>query len=199
MGLDRLMGGQLFLDGKPVKITNPGQALRLGIAMVPEERLTEGLFMKLSVSDNIAVANYRNSSRFTIVNEKNTSAVAGRFARDLNIKLHSVRQRAGTLSGGNQQKVVIAKCLNARAKLLLLDEPSRGIDVGAKEEIYAIIRTLAARGVGILVFSSEYEEIAALCDRVALMVDGKIAEVLKNGELDIQYVHMRIMGKGDGA
>ena len=199
MGLDRLMGGQLFLDGKRVKIPNPGQALRLGIAMVPEERLTEGLFMKLSVSDNIAVANYRNSSRFTIVNEKNTSAVAGRFARDLNIKLHSVRQRAGTLSGGNQQKVVIAKCLNARAKLLLLDEPSRGIDVGAKEEIYAIIRTLAARGVGILVFSSEYEEIAALCDRVALMVDGKIAEVLKNGELDIQYVHMRIMGKGDGA
>ncbi|NLF26863.1 MAG: sugar ABC transporter ATP-binding protein [Clostridiales bacterium] len=197
MGLDRLTGGQLLLEGKPASIRSPGQAMRLGIAMVPEERLTEGLFMKLSVSDNIAVTNYKDASRFCIVRERHKAAVAEKFVRDLNIKVHSVRQRASTLSGGNQQKVVISKCLNARTELLMLDEPSRGIDVGAKEEIYAIIRSLAARGVGILVFSSEYEEIAALCDRVALMVDGKIAAILKNDELNIRDVHMLIMGKGD--
>ena len=105
--------------------------------------------MKLSVSDNIAVTNYKNTSRLCVVNEKNKDAIAEKYAHDLNIKLHSIRQRASTLSGGNQQKVVISKCLNARTRVLMLDEPSRGIDVGAKEEIYAIIRQLAGQGVGI--------------------------------------------------
>ena len=114
-----------------MKIRNPQQAMRLVLAMVPEERLSEGLFMKLSVSDNIAVTNYKNTSRLCVVNEKNKDAIAEKYAHDLNIKLHSIRQRASTLSGGNQQKVVISKCLNARTRVLMLDEPSRGIDVGA--------------------------------------------------------------------
>ena len=173
--------------------------MRLGLAMVPEERLSEGLFMKLSVSDNIAVTNYKNTSRLCVVNEKNKDAIAEKYAHDLNIKLHSIRQRASTLSGGNQQKVVISKCLNARTRVLMLDEPSRGIDVGAKEEIYAIIRQLAGQGVGILVFSSEYEEIAALCDRVALMLNGEIIAMRKNSELDTREVHILTMGKGDKA
>lgn len=198
-GLDRLTGGQLLIEGKNVKIRNPQQAMRLGLAMVPEERLSEGLFMKLSVSDNIAVTNYKNTSRLCVVNEKNKDAIAEKYAHDLNIKLHSIRQRASTLSGGNQQKVVISKCLNARTRVLMLDEPSRGIDVGAKEEIYAIIRQLAGQGVGILVFSSEYEEIAALCDRVALMLNGEIIAMRKNSELDTREVHILTMGKGDKA
>ena len=198
-GLDRLTGGQLLIEGKNVKIRNPQQAMRLGLAMVPEERLSEGLFMKLSVSDNIAVTNYKNTSRLCVVNEKNKDAIAEKYAHDLNIKLHSIRQRASTLSGGNQQKVVISKCLNARTRVLMLDEPSRGIDVGAKEEIYAIIRQLAGQGVGILVFSSEYEEIAALCDRVALMLNDEIIAMRKNSELDTREVHILTMGKGDKA
>ena len=93
--------------------------------------------------------------------------------------------------------MVIAKCLNAQTQLLMLDEPSRGIDVGAKEEIYTIIRKLAAEGVGILVFSSEYDEIAALCDRVLLMAGGRVIRTLRNDELDIHEVHILTMGKGD--
>lgn len=198
-GLDRLLEGQFYFEGKPIRIRNPQHAMALGIAMAPEERLTEGLFMKLSVSDNIAVTNYKNTSRLCVVNEGNKDAIAEKYVRDLNIKVHSVRQRAGTLSGGNQQKVVISKCLNARTKLLLLDEPSRGIDVGAKEEIYTIIRNLASQGVGIMVFSSEYDEIAALCDRVMLMYEGKIIAERKNEELDTREVHILTMGKGDKA
>ena len=132
-----------------------------------------------------------------IVNEGNKNAIAEKYIRELNIKVHSARQRASTLSGGNQQKVVIAKCLNAQTRLLMLDEPSRGIDVGAKEEIYTIIRELASQGVGILVFSSEYDEIAALCDRVLLMAGGRVIRTLRNDELDIHQVHILTMGKGD--
>ena len=196
-GLDPLLAGEVRLNGAPVHIRTPEQAMNSGIAMVPEERLTEGLFMKLSVSDNIAVTNYRNTSRMGIVNETNKNAIAERYIRELNIKVHSARQVASTLSGGNQQKVVIAKCLNAQTRILMLDEPSRGIDVGAKEEIYSIIRALAAQGVGILVFSSEYDEIAALCDRVLLMAGGRVIRTMRNDELDIHQVHILTMGKGD--
>ncbi len=193
-GLDRLTGGEIWMHGERIELKNPEQAMQRGISMVPEERLSEGLFMKLSVSDNIAVTNYRNSSRFCVVNEKNKGAIAERFVRDLNIKVHSIRQRVGTLSGGNQQKVVISKCLNAQTQVLMLDEPSRGIDVGAKEEIYTIIRKMAADGVGILVFSSEYDEIAALCDRVALMQGGRIIAMRDNADLDSTQIHILTMG-----
>ena len=196
-GLDPLLSGELLLDGRKVLFKNPGQAMANGVAMVPEERLTEGLFMKLSVSDNIAVTNYRNTSHCGVVDESKKTEIAENYIRDLNIKVHSAGQQASTLSGGNQQKVVIAKCLNARTQLLMLDEPSRGIDVGAKEEIYTIIRNLAAQGVGILVFSSEYDEIAALCDRVILMAEGSVITTLQNSELDIRQVHILTMGKGD--
>ena len=196
-GLDRLRSGEILMNGAPVHIRTPEQAMALGIAMVPEERLTEGLFMKLSVSDNIAITNYKNTSRLGVVNEAGKAEIANRYIRELSIKVHSARQRVSTLSGGNQQKVVIAKCLNAQTQLLMLDEPSRGIDVGAKEEIYTIIRKLAAEGVGILVFSSEYDEIAALCDRVLLMAGGRVIRTLRNDELDIHEVHILTMGKGD--
>ncbi len=196
-GLDRIRGGQLLFDGKPVQFRTPEQAMAGGITMVPEERLTEGLFMKLSVSDNIAITNYKNTSRFGVVDESGKAQVAEKYIRELNIKVHSARQRASTLSGGNQQKVVISKCLNAQTRLLMLDEPSRGIDVGAKEEIYTIIRNLAAQGVGIMVFSSEYDEIAALCDRVVLIAGGGVVTILRNDELDIHQVHILTMGKGD--
>ena len=196
-GLDPILSGEIRLNGKPARIQSPEQAMASGIAMVPEERLTEGLFMKLSVSDNIAVTNYKNTSRMGIVNEGNKAEIAEKYIRELNIKVHSARQIAGTLSGGNQQKVVIAKCLNAQTQLLMLDEPSRGIDVGAKEEIYTIIRQLAAQGVGILVFSSEYDEIAALCDRVLLMASGGVIQTLRNDQLDIHQVHILTMGKGE--
>lgn len=195
-GLDHIHSGKLFLDEKSVSFFSPEQALNNGIAMVPEERLSEGLFMKLSVTDNIAMANLKNYAKFSVVDEKSKRSISEQYVRNLNIKVHSVLQHAATLSGGNQQKVVIAKYLNTNPKILLLDEPTRGIDVGSKEEIYSIIRTLAERGVGIIVFSSEYEEIVSLCDRVVLLAKGNIVDILSHHELDPEKVRHLTMGKG---
>ena len=128
------------------------------------------------------------------MSEKEKVKTAQHYINELQIRAHSHRQVVRTLSGGKQQKVVIAKCLHSETKVLMLDEPSRGIDVGAKEEIYSIIRELASAGSSVLVFSSEYEEIASICDRVVLMVKGRMATCLKLEELDPQKVHIITMG-----
>lgn len=194
-GLDRWISGELIIDGQLVKVKNPEQAMHgLGLAMVPEERLTEGLFMKLSVADNIAVTNLKKFMGRFGLNEQKKQATAQHYIEELDIRAHSARQRVRTLSGGNQQKVVIAKCLHSETRILMLDEPSRGIDVGAKEEIYTIVRELAAAGSSVLVFSSEYDEVAPLCDRVMLMVKGKVAECVAQADLDAQKVHIVTMG-----
>jgi len=194
-GLDRWISGELIIDGQLVKVKNPEQAMHgLGLAMVPEERLTEGLFMKLSVADNIAVTNLKKFMGRFGLNEQKKQATAQHYIEELDIRAHSARQRVRTLSGGNQQKVVIAKCLHSETRILMLDEPSRGIDVGAKEEIYTIVRELAAEGSSVLVFSSEYEEVAPLCDRVVLMVKGQVAECVAQADLDAQKVHIVTMG-----
>jgi len=195
-GLDRLRSGHLYVEGKPVSINSPRQALASGIAMVPEERLTEGLFMKLPLTDNVAITSLREQSFAGVVNESRKNDTASDYVRRLNIKAQGIRQKAGTLSGGNQQKVVIAKYLNAHSKILLLDEPTRGIDVGSKEEIYQIIRQLKDSGAGIIIFSSEYDEIAGLCDRVILISGGKTVRELANRELDPQLVRRLTMDKG---
>ncbi len=194
-GLDKWSSGELFIDGEKVKINNPGQAIHShGIAMVPEERLSEGLLMKLDVADNIAITNLKKFLTKLGLSEREKVKTAKHYIEELQIRAHSHRQVVRTLSGGNQQKVVIAKCLHSETKILLLDEPSRGIDVGAKEEIYSIIRELASSGSSVLVFSSEYEEIANICDRVVLMVKGRMAACLKQEELDPQKVHIITMG-----
>lgn len=196
LGLDPLLSGEVALRGQRVRLRHPAQALRHGLAMVPEERLTQGLVMKLPVQDNIVLANLRRMARLGVVQDRRKREVAARYMKELNIRAHSGVQKAGTLSGGNQQKVVIAKYLYANSQILLLDEPTRGIDIGSKEEIYAIIRKLAQDGAGILVFSSEYDEIAALCDRVALMVDGALTQIIDHSQLDPQQVRLATMGKG---
>jgi ribose transport system ATP-binding protein len=150
--------------------------------------------MKLSVADNIAVTNLKKFMGRFGLNEQKKQATAQHYIEELDIRAHSARQRVRTLSGGNQQKVVIAKCLHSETRILMLDEPSRGIDVGAKEEIYTIVRELAAEGSSVLVFSSEYEEVAPLCDRVVLMVKGQVAECVAQADLDAQKVHIVTMG-----
>lgn len=198
-GLDRLTTGQIYLHGQPISVKNPRMALAHGIAMVPEERLSEGLFMRHSLTDNIAITSLKRQSRLGIVMERSKNSIAREYMDRLRVKAHSATQWAGTLSGGNQQKIVIAKNLNAKAKVLLLDEPTRGIDVGSKEEIYDIIRQLSKQGAGILVFSSEYEEIAAVCDRVMLISEGRIIAARRNEELDPKEVRQLTMDKGASA
>ena len=194
-GVDKLHDGQIYINGKKAAISNPKKAMKHGLAMVPEERLSEGLIMKLSISDNISISNLRKVVKNFMVSEKLKDIIARHFIDALSIKSFHERQLAGTLSGGNQQKVVVAKCLNADTTILMLDEPSRGIDVGAKEEIYAIMRKLAAEGTSILVFSSEYDEIEKLCDRVHLIVKGRIGKTINHEDLDPQKVRMITMGQ----
>ena len=185
-GLDPILDGAVKVGGKKRSFRIPKDSMRQGISMVPEERLSEGLILKMSVRGNISISNLRKIARFGVVNARNERSIAERFVGALNIKVSGVDQRASTLSGGNQQKVVISKCLNADSRILLMDEPTRGIDVGAKEEIHRIIRGLAEAGNSIIIFSSEYPEIAGLCDRIFLVAEGRIVKVVSNEEADAE-------------
>lgn len=194
-GLDPWVSGELSIQGNRKKVHNPEYVIRrLGISMIPEERLTEGLFMKLDIAENIVVSNPKKISRFAVVDDKKKKEIARHYIKELSIRAHSESQIARTLSGGNQQKVVISKCMNTETDILMMDEPTRGIDVGAKEEIYSIIRKLSHAGSSIMVFSSEYDEIADLCDRVVLLVKGKIVACVQRADLDPQEVRNLTMG-----
>ncbi len=173
--------GQIQVTGQKKKISNPGQAINQGVALVPEERRTQGLCTVLPVSSNIPMMNYSPILAGGMVSAKKESALSREYIRLLSIACRGENQTAAFLSGGNQQKVVISKCLNSDASILLLDEPTRGVDVGAKQEIFAIIRDLASRGNSIIVFSSELPEVLGLCDRIGLLYDGELKGMVENG------------------
>ena len=174
-GLDRLDGGRILVRGRPLRIRSPRHAIRAGIGFVTEDRKGDGLVLGLSVRDNIALPVLRALSRMGVVRAAAERALAGRYVRELRIRTSGAEQRAVELSGGNQQKVVLAKWLAARVDVLFLDEPTRGIDVGSKQEIYRLIGRLAAEGVGIVLISSELPEIVGLADRVLVMRGGRVA------------------------
>ena len=185
-GLDTILAGTIKISGRPVRFGIPKHSLRSGIAMVPEERLSEGLILKMPLRPNISISNLKKITRCAVVNSGKERAIAERYVKALNIKASGIEQQASTLSGGNQQKVVISKCLNADSTILLMDEPTRGIDIGAKEEIHKIIRALAEAGNSVIIFSSEYPEILNLCDRILLVADGRIIKEAANQELSAE-------------
>ena len=170
--------GTIRLDGRPVEIPSPRAARRLGIALVTEDRKAEGLLLADSIRDNVALPSLGRISRFGNRRPAGEAAVARDTVRRLGVRCSGISQTAATLSGGNQQKVVIGKWLATGPRVLLLDEPTRGIDVGAKQEIYALIRALAAEGLAILMVSSELPELLLLADRILVMAQGR-----KTGEL----------------
>ena len=178
-GADAYRGEVLFKGAKlPAR---PDQVIGAGIALVPEERRSQGLFTILTIRGNVPVMNMARISRHGFIRAAEERRVTLEYVDRLRIATSSTEKEAAKLSGGNQQKVVFAKCLFADADLLLLDEPTRGIDVGAKSEIYAIIRRLAQEGKSILVFSSELPEILSLCDTIHLLYDGHLKGTLENG------------------
>jgi ABC-type sugar transport system ATPase subunit len=197
-GLDE-SEGSIEIQGKMVQVRDPRTAIVKGISMVPEERRTEGLFTKLSIRENIPIMNMKTVSRYGIASKRKERQIARKYIDEVHIVARDEDQRVALLSGGNQQKVVVSKCLNAESAILLLDEPTRGIDVGAKEEIHNIIRQLSSEGASIIVFSSELPEIINLCDRIILLYDGKIKSEMKNGEgIDTERImHIVTGGKGD--
>ncbi len=172
--------GEVLFKGKRLP-ARPDKVIEAGIALVPEERRSQGLFTILTIRGNVPVMNMARISRHGFIRAAEERRVTLEAIDRLRIATSSTEKEAGKLSGGNQQKVVFAKCLFADAALLLLDEPTRGVDVGAKSEIYAIVRRLAEEGKSILVFSSELPEILCLCDTIYLLYDGELKGRLENG------------------
>jgi L-arabinose transport system ATP-binding protein len=175
-------GGTLKVHGKAQRFASPEQAIAAGIGLAPEERKADGLIMVRTVRDNIALAVLDNLSRFGFVDRRKERQLADRYIKALRIRTPSMGQLVQNLSGGNQQKVVLARWLARETDILILDEPTRGVDVGAKAEIYAIIDELAAKGVAVLVISSELPEVLGLADRVVVMQEGRVTGELHHAD-----------------
>ncbi len=181
-GLDKRDDGEMLVDGAPVDIKTPEDAIRLGIALVPEDRKAQGLIVRWPISENMTLPLLGQFSGHGLIDLRREEAQAGSYVESLDIKTPSVRQRVMYLSGGNQQKVVVAKWLMTDPKVLILDEPTRGIDVAAKAEIYALMSQLARRGIGILLISSELPEVLGMSDRIIVMREGRITGELLRAE-----------------
>ncbi len=183
-GADRPDGGQIYLYGatRPVEIRTPRDAVRNGIALLTEDRKEQGLLTALSVRVNISLAKLKDLSRFGWVDISGEKAVAGRYIDALSVRCSSTEQTVGELSGGNQQKVVIAKWIYRNCDVLIFDEPTRGIDVGAKFEIYHMLGELAEKGKAVIVVSSDIKELMAICDRIMVMWAGRVAATFGRGD-----------------
>ena len=167
--------GTILLDGRPVNTRSPGQAIRSGLVLVPEDRKKDGLIPGLDVKSNISLSTLGTISRAGLLSRKKETGLARHYTDSLRIKTSSLSQQVKNLSGGNQQKVILARCLATNPKVLMLDEPTRGIDVNAKNEIYRLILEAAESGLGILMVSSELPEILAVSDHILVLCEGKIS------------------------
>jgi ribose transport system ATP-binding protein len=181
-GVHTLNEGQIIFDGKKVKIRSPKDAIELGIGLVPEERRSQGILPMLSIKTNISLPIIDQlSSKLGFISRKETQ-IAKDHSEMLNVKTPSINQKIAHLSGGNQQKAIIARWVARKCKLIIFDEPTRGIDVGAKREIYNLIRKLAKEGVAVIVVSSEFMELFSLTDRIYVMREGKIIKEFNTEE-----------------
>ncbi len=172
----------IMMRGKPVQINSPADAIRLGIGYVPEDRRQHGVILEMSVATNISMADLKSVSRWGLIDREKEDKLATRYVSDLHIKTPSIVVPAGTLSGGNQQKVALARWLAINPRIMILDEPTQGVDVGSKSEIHDLIVQLAEHGVAILLISSELPEILGMSDRIGVVHAGKIMGVLSRRE-----------------
>ena len=174
-GVDPKTGGEIFLDGKEVKISCPMDAIKAGIVLAPEDRKKDGLCTKLSIRHNLALPNLDLiCSKLGVISRKQEDDLCEKAVKDLLIKTPTVEVNAGNLSGGNQQKVVVGKWLARNSRVVIFDEPTRGIDVGAKVEIYNLMNQLKKQGIAVMFVSSEMPEVLGIADRVIVMCDGRI-------------------------
>jgi ABC-type sugar transport system ATPase subunit len=178
-GLNHLDAGEIYLQGKKVNINSPFEAIKQGLALLPEDRREMGLIIVRSVLENLSLpALYWDIARRYFIDRKRELTIGRKIQKELSIRFASFSQKAESLSGGNQQKVVVGKWLITNPKILIMDEPTRGIDVGAKLEIYNIVNTLAQRGIGIIFISSEFSEILGITHRILVMSEGRITAEL---------------------
>ena len=175
-------GGEIRIEGAPVAVASPRDARRLGIALVTEDRKAKGLHLEASIRDNVTLPSLARLARFGVRSARGEARMADDAVRRLGVRCTGIEQVAATLSGGNQQKVVIGKWLATRPRVLLLDEPTRGIDVGAKQEIYELVRALAGEGLAIVMVSSELPELLLLADRIMVVSEGRRTGMLSREE-----------------
>ena len=187
-GLRPLLGGTMTMAGRPHRPDGPPAAMHAGIGMVPEDRKASGLFLAMDVGTNIAAATLRGVSPGGVVRPSMIDALAHRYVRELRVATPSLRQALLNLSGGNQQKVLLARWLAMNPTLLIVDEPTRGVDVGARSEIYRLLRELASGGMALLVVSSDLPEVLALADRIVVMADGRTVGEIAGGDASEEAV-----------
>ena len=187
-GVDQMPGGEISLAGKKLNIKTSRDTIAEGIYLAPEDRRQSGLVVDFNIRENVTLPALKNYASAGIINGAKETAIATEMIGTINIKTPSPEMRSGNLSGGNQQKVVLAKWLALSPKVMIFDEPTRGIDVGAKAEIYALMRNLAAKGVAIIAISSDMEEVLGISDRIAVMHEGKITGILERAQFSEEEV-----------
>ncbi|PKM51693.1 MAG: D-xylose ABC transporter ATP-binding protein [Firmicutes bacterium HGW-Firmicutes-7] len=181
-GDNPITSGEITLKGRKIELKNPKDAISNGIALLPEERRTQGIVGKMTVRENISLVISKRISKWSIISKRSDQQLAKKYIKDINIKTPSSEQQIRLLSGGNQQKAIIGKWLATEADVFLLDEPTRGIDIGAKSEIYEIINNLTKIGKAVLLFSSELPELLGICDEIMIMCNGRLAGTINGKE-----------------
>jgi len=195
-GAYRKSGGKIILNGKELALKNPSQAVKEGIALVPEERRKEGVLVNESVSFNLSAANLSEFCTASFINNKKVKQNADQYVRDLGIKTPSVKQKVVNLSGGNQQKVAVGKWLAADCEVYMFDEPTKGVDVGAKHDIFRLINNIAKQGKGVIYASCENSELLSLTDRIYVMYNGHIVAEMETIEAtDDRVMNFSVGGK----
>jgi sugar transport system ATP-binding protein len=197
-GIRPLNAGTLELDGKPYRPANLRAAKAAGVVMTPEDRRGEGAVVILGIDENLVMANWRAISRFGVISPSAQANTVSKWVSRLGIKLTRYDEALANLSGGNQQKVVIGKAMNTNPRLLLLDEPTRGVDVGAKAQIYALMREFAINGLAVVFVSGELEEFPGVCDRVLVLRDGRVTGEFMGEGIQTQQLLDMTMGENGG-
>lgn len=194
-GIEKATSGKVYVNGKEIKIRSPKQAIANGLGLITDDRKKKGLVLQRNVAQNTILVDYGKVSKMGVLKSKQVKKVAGHQAESLNLKMSGLSQLVGTLSGGNQQKIVLAKWLLKNPDILIFDEPTRGIDIGSKQEFYNLISELAKQGKSIIFISSEMPEVIGMCDRVVILCEGRITGTLEKDE--ITQVNIMALASGE--
>jgi ABC-type sugar transport system ATPase subunit len=195
-GIDRTDGGHILLNGQEVRFPSPAEAVRAGVAYLPEDRQQHGLVLKMTIAENITLPSLARFATIGWLHRSKERKAAESWSARLHVRSRDSGQQVNELSGGNQQKAVLGKWLETKPRLLILDEPTRGVDVGAKVEIHRLIDELAHEGIAILMISSELPEVLAMSDRVLVIRDGRLAATIERSEATAENVMAAAIGSG---
>jgi rhamnose transport system ATP-binding protein len=198
-GLTKPSRGSIALDGKPLNSSSPADAIEAGIVYVPEERGKQGVVVDLPIFQNVALPSLKKTSRNGFLQLAREFALTRQYTQRLDLRAASLSQNAGTLSGGNQQKVVIAKWLATKPRVIILDEPTKGIDIGSKAAVHAFMAELVAEGLAVIMVSSELPEVMGMSDRIVVMRSGRMVELLDTTNLTADRVVRLAIGVEEAA